>query len=116
MIRLLLILLVLSWSMYGSAQTSFGSHQQVGGFQKQVKPSSEIGGFLGGSYYTGELNHGGHFNTNFTHLSYGALFRRNFNGRWAFRVHAFFGNVSGSDYTEKFIIQKIRKAKLKLEI
>jgi hypothetical protein len=61
-----------------------------------AQKSNEIGLFLGGSYYTGELNPGGHLNT-FTRPAAGVVFRHNFNMRLAMAANAFFGSVEGID-------------------
>lgn len=57
----------------------------------------ELGGFYGGSYYTGELNRAGHFNPNMTHRAYGIYFREALNSRWALRIGGYMGDVSGAD-------------------
>lgn len=55
----------------------------------------EIGPFVGGSYYIGDLNPAFHFNQ--TQLSYGALARFNLHRRWAVRLSYYRGKVKGSD-------------------
>ncbi len=58
--------------------------------------SLELGGFLGCSFYLGELNPNGFFNE-FTHLAGGVVVRYNLNNRLSFRGNLFFGEVSGDD-------------------
>ncbi len=57
----------------------------------------ELGGFVGTSYYLGELNPGLPFNQ--TQLAYGALARYNLNPRWAIKFNYYRGKVQGSDAT-----------------
>lgn len=76
--RSLLIFLIL-WSSLGIAQ----------------KPVNELGLFLGGSYYIGDLNQT-HFHE--TRPAVGLLFRSNsYEGRLVFRFHAMYGNVRAYD-------------------
>lgn len=58
--------------------------------------SSEIGIFLGGSYYLGDLNPFGHFNR-FTRPAAGLLYRVNFNSRISAKAIGSFGTVLGDD-------------------
>ena len=57
----------------------------------------EIGGFVGTSYYLGELNPGLPYNQ--TQLAYGGLARYNLSERWAIKFNYYRGNVKGSDAT-----------------
>ncbi len=66
------------------------------GFAQQHKKSAEIGLFLGGSYYIGDLNPLGHFNQ-FTKPAGGIVYRYNFNPRLAARTNLFFGAIEGDD-------------------
>jgi hypothetical protein len=66
------------------------------GLAQRAKPSEEIGVFLGGSYYIGDLNPMGHFNQ-FTKPAGGIVFRYNFNPRLAARANALFGAIEGDD-------------------
>jgi len=63
--------------------------------QKNTK-SAEIGIFLGGSYYIGDLNPIRHFNE-FTKPAGGIIFRYNFNPRLAARANVLFGAIQGDD-------------------
>lgn len=58
--------------------------------------SSELGVFLGGSYYIGDLNPTGHFNR-FTRPAAGAIFRYNFNTRFAAKAFLGFGRIEADD-------------------
>jgi hypothetical protein len=62
---------------------------------KRPTKSKEIGVFLGGSYYIGDLNPMGHFN--FTRPAGGAIFRYNFNPRASFRASFLMGTIEGYD-------------------
>lgn len=66
------------------------------GHAQPKKKSSEIGVFLGGSYYIGDLNPLAHFNQ-FTKPAGGIVFRHNFNPRLAARANAFLGSIEGQD-------------------
>ncbi len=57
----------------------------------------EIGGFVGTSYYLGELNPALPYNQ--TQLAYGGLARYNLSERWAIKFNYYRGNVKGSDAT-----------------
>ncbi|MDQ3047493.1 MAG: DUF6089 family protein [Bacteroidota bacterium] len=60
------------------------------------KKSAEIGIFLGGSYYIGDLNPIKHFNQ-FTKPAAGIVFRYNFNYRLAGRVNVLMGTLEAHD-------------------
>jgi opacity protein-like surface antigen len=53
----------------------------------------ELGGFIGTSYYLGDLNPGGHFAN--PHLAIGAIGRYVVNDRWALKGAYTFGTISG---------------------
>jgi hypothetical protein len=57
--------------------------------------NSEIGVFVGNSYYLGDLNPSTQFGG--AQSAGGILYRYNFNPRWAFKFSALFGSVTGSD-------------------
>lgn len=59
------------------------------------KLSHELGGWIGGSYYLGDLNPYKQYNC--THLAGGLLYRHNINKRIALRLHVSYGMVSGAD-------------------
>ncbi|MEK6616511.1 MAG: DUF6089 family protein [Bacteroidota bacterium] len=58
--------------------------------------SSEVGIFLGGSYYTGDLNPSGHFNR-FTRPAAGGLYRMNFNSRFSTKIIGSYGTIEAND-------------------
>lgn len=58
--------------------------------------SSEVGIFLGASYYTGDLNPSGHFNR-FTRPALGLLYRMNLNPRLSAKAIASYGIVEADD-------------------
>lgn len=58
--------------------------------------TNELGIFLGGSYYIGELNPSGHFNS-LTRPAAGIVYRHNFNYRLAVAGSLLFGSVQGVD-------------------
>jgi len=66
------------------------------GFAQRHKPSEEVGVFLGGSYYIGDLNPVSQFNQ-FTKPAGGIVFRYNFNPRLAARANLLFGSIEGED-------------------
>ena len=66
-------------------------------FNTSAQRSSEVGVLLGATYYSGDLNPTGHFNSNLMHRAAGVLFRRNINSRWSFRLFGLYGKVSGND-------------------
>jgi hypothetical protein len=60
---------------------------------------SEIGGFVGGSFYLGDLNPTGLFSQ--THVAVGTVYRYNLNTRWALRGNVFWGTVTADDEKHK---------------
>ncbi|MCX6296331.1 MAG: DUF6089 family protein [Bacteroidetes bacterium] len=66
------------------------------GQAQRHKKSAEIGVFLGGCYYIGELNPTAHFNQ-FTKPAGGFVFRYNINPRLAGRMNFLFGSIEGHD-------------------
>jgi len=63
----------------------------------KVNPSSaELGIFLGGSYYTGDLNPAGHFNR-FTRPAAGGMYRVNFNPRFSAKAIGSLGILEADD-------------------
>jgi hypothetical protein len=56
---------------------------------------SEVGGFVGGSFYLGDLNPTGLFSQ--TQLAVGAVYRYNLTTRWAVRGNVLWGTVMGDD-------------------
>jgi Domain of unknown function (DUF6089) len=66
------------------------------GMAQRHKRSAEVGLFLGGSYYIGELNPTAHFNQ-FTKPAGGIVFRYNMTTRLSARANLLFGNIEGHD-------------------
>lgn len=64
------------------------------------KAQLEIGGFVGGSYYIGEINPGIPFRQ--TNLGYGVLVRYAMNARWAVKLNVYDGALSGDDKIVKY--------------
>lgn len=63
---------------------------------QRKKRTAEVGVFLGGSYYIGELNPTRHINQ-FTKPAGGFVFRYNINKRLAARANFLFGSIEGHD-------------------
>jgi hypothetical protein len=82
---------------------------------KMEAKSAEVGLFLGGSYYTGDLNPSGHFNR-FTRPAVGLLYRVNFNPRMSAKAIASFGNIEGDDAYSKNDARKNRNLSFKSHI
>ena len=64
--------------------------------QKKSAKSAEVGIFLGGAYYIGDLNPLVHFGPQ-TKPAGGILFRYNINSRLALRANMLFGNIQADD-------------------
>jgi hypothetical protein len=87
----------------------------LSGYAQRKKRSSELGLFLGGSYYIGDLNPNGHFNQ-FTKPAGGLIYRYNFNHRYAARVNALFGHIEAYDAYSKSAYQRQRNLSFKSQI
>ncbi|MFK5855726.1 MAG: DUF6089 family protein [Bacteroidota bacterium] len=72
----------------------------------------EVGGFVGTSYYLGELNPGLPYNQ--TQLAYGGLLRYNVNSRWAVKFSYYRGKVQGSDATGGSVVNRDLSFKSKI--
>src|ERR1700739_999956 len=77
--------------------------------------SLEIGGFLGCSFYLGELNPDGFFNE-FTRVAAGAIVRYNINNRLSARANLFFGQVTADDSQSLSSSQRERNLNFKSPI
>lgn len=89
------LLFTLCFSLF----TSFLSAQDNMYVPHPIKLSAknaEIGIFIGGSYYTGDLNPSGHFNR-FTRPAVGGLYRVNFNPRFSAKAIASYGLLEADD-------------------
>jgi len=81
-----------------------------------VKASSgEVGIFLGGSYYTGDLNPSGHFNR-FTRPAVGVLYRLNFNPRMSVKAIISYGTITADDAYAKEESQRNRNLSFKSKL
>ncbi len=80
----------------------------------QYIPSSEIGVFLGGSYYIGDLNPYKHFYN--IKPAGGIVFRRNLNQRYSVRGNLLYGNVGASDADALSVNQRNRNLSFKSSI
>ena len=78
------------------------------------KSSVDLGIFLGGSYYIGDLNQTKQFL--FTKPAGGVLFRYNVNPRLAFRGNVLFGSIEGHDSYSSDLAQKQRNLSFKSNI
>jgi hypothetical protein len=96
--RLFFVCSLLLFSILLSAQD--GDYKYVPRPIKLSPNNSEVGIFLGGSYYTGDLNPSGHFNR-FTRPAAGLLYRMNFNPRISTKVIGSYGLVEGDDAYSK---------------
>lgn len=76
------------------------------------KKSAEIGIFLGGSYYIGDLNPTGHFNQ-FTKPAGGIVFRYNLNPRLSARANVLFGSLEAHDEFSGSVSQQQRNLSFK---
>ncbi len=65
---------------------------------------SDVGLFIGSSYYTGDINPGKPFNEPLP--AYGILYRYNFNPRIAIKTGLTFTKLQGADYITKFQIDR----------
>ena len=75
---------------------------------------NEFGVFAGGSYYVGDLNPYKQYKN--THFAGGILFRKNLNPRYAVRLSATYGSVSGADSLNDLEIYSNRNLHFKSKI
>jgi Domain of unknown function (DUF6089) len=76
--------------------------------------SNEIGVFLGGSFYLGDLNPNGFFK--FTQPAVGAIYRYNINNRFSARLSALVGTVEAFDSKSPYAYQQARNLNFKSPI
>ncbi len=70
-------------------------------FSLSFTQTDELGVFLGGSYYTGDLNPTTHFGQN-TNPAVGLVYRRTSRGkRFAYRLHGKYGKIEAYDHQNK---------------
>ena len=65
---------------------------------------SEVGAFIGGSYYLGDLNPNKHFFQ--TKFAGGIIYRYNITPRWAFKASALIGGLESSDAKSKANVER----------
>ncbi|MCE3296575.1 MAG: hypothetical protein K0R65_2289 [Crocinitomicaceae bacterium] len=63
--------------------------------RQNARSKSELGAFVGGAYYIGDLNELNHFQN--TNLAYGGIFRFNVHSRMSLRANFSYGNLEASD-------------------
>lgn len=76
---------------------------------------NELGLFLGGSYYTGDLNPSGHFNS-LTRPAAGLIHRFSWSDRWSLRNGFMFGVVAGDDARSSSFAQQQRNLSFKSQV
>lgn len=64
----------------------------------------EVGPYVGGSYYLGDLNPGMHFKS--TQLAYGVIVRYNLDTRWAVKLSGFRGKIKGNATHSSFLPER----------
>lgn len=82
---------------------------------RSIKTSNEIGLFLGGCYYLGDLNPNGHF-SRFTKPAIGLVYRYNFNQRFAARANAIYGKYEAHDSYSKSAYQRQRNLDVRSQV
>lgn len=105
----LIFILIAIWHT-GFGQDHFASTSSSIHYARPAPPSTELGVFIGASYYNGELNRSAQFNSSFTHIAYGIMFRRNLNARYSLRINGFYGKLSGDDASSDDILAQLRNA------
>jgi hypothetical protein len=105
----------ISLKKYTLIFASFFLFSLTGSAQHKHKKSAEIGVFLGGSYYIGDLNPTVHFGPQ-TKPAGGVVFRYNLNTRLSARANAFFGTIQADDALAKSAGQEQRNLDFKSPI
>jgi len=84
-------------------------------FSSSAQPTpSEIGIYIGGSFYLGDLNPNGFFKD--TRPAAGLVYRYNINNRFSARLNAFVGSVAGHDNQSSSASQQERNLNFKSPI
>jgi len=83
-------------------------------FSLSAQKSSEVGIFLGGSFYLGDLNPNGFFK--FTQPAIGAIYRYNINNRFSARLSGLVGTVEAFDNQSPYAFQQARNLNFKSPI
>lgn len=86
------------------------------GFPNKLKAQQgiEFGGFVGGSYYLGDLNLGRHWYS--PHLNIGGFVKYHFNGRVVTRIGAMFTRLSADDADFNNQFQQIRNRRFETSL
>jgi hypothetical protein len=79
-----------------------------------LSDKAELGLFLGGSYYLGDLNQFGQFKN--TKPAFGLVFRKNFNPRFAFKMNGLYGQVQADDKQSGNKYQRVRNLNFRSKI
>lgn len=80
--------------------------------QQKSYRGSEVGLFIGCSYYLGDLNRNGHFNS-LTRPAGGLVYRYNFNPRFSVKGNLFMGTLMGDDARSGVPAQEFRNLHFK---
>ncbi len=78
--------------------------------QTQAQKTSEFGGFLGRSYYLGEINPKTHWGNDVGSLNYGFVYRLNLNKRYSLKASALRTKLQGNDVLTEFEFNAFRKS------
>lgn len=78
--------------------------------QKKIPKTTELGIFLGRSYYLGELNPKTHIGNDIGSFAFGALFKYNLNRRYSLRAGLNFGGIHADDENVDLPFNQYRKA------
>lgn len=93
----------------------FCSLLTLSSFAQRKEKCVEVGVFLGGSYYIGDLNPSRHFDQ-FTHPGGGIVFRYNFNPRLAVRGNFLLGSIEAHDEFSPSAFQQQRNLSFQSKI
>ena len=86
----------------------------LGAFSISAQKTGEVGVFLGGSFYLGDLNPNGFFK--FTQPAIGAIYRYNINNRFSARLSGLVGTVEAFDNQSPYAYQQARNLNFKSPI
>lgn len=87
----------------------------VSAYGQRQHHTQELGLFLGGSYYIGDLNPTGHFNS-LTQPAGGLAYRYNFNPRFDLRGNLYFGHIMADDSRSDSYQQQSRNLSFKSKL
>jgi len=85
-----------------------------GTFSLSAQKTGEVGVFLGGSFYLGDLNPNGFFK--FTQPAIGVIYRYNINNRFSARLTGLIGTVEAFDNQSSYAYQQTRNLNFKSPI